>query len=149
MFLVYSSPPWLFVTLFVSLTRSVCSSSPSFSSNTFQNFPGISDRLPKCFSTYKVTLYMQLFSSFFLKFKSRLLVIRVFVLEAACAMTILDLFYVYILHQLLLCYPNRRNISHTSVVFDVSSALGMVVLRFSSPYFFQILFHSTLSSTFN
>ena len=63
---------------------------------------------------YKRLLQIYYFTSFFLKFKSHLLVKRnFFLLYAAFAIATPDLIHVYILHRLLPGYPNSWNIPHS------------------------------------
>ena len=90
----YSSPPWLYVTLLhFSHDRSKWSS-PSFSNTTFTNFQVFLIHFRKCpvfstIQTYAPVLYL---ISFLIKFKSSLLVKRVlFLLNAAFATASLDL----------------------------------------------------------
>ena len=74
----YSSRPWLFETLFHISHDQSNWSSPSLSSTTFQNFPGVSDLLSEVSKFQRHTkLYTKCstFASFFLKFKSSLLVL--------------------------------------------------------------------------
>jgi len=65
---------------------------------------------------YENLLQMQHFTRFFLKFKSKLLVKKCFLLNAAVAMAILDSISHYILHHLSSCYSNGWNIPHSLVV---------------------------------
>jgi hypothetical protein len=71
------------------------SSSPSFSSTTFQNFPGIISDLLSEVSTFQHYTMLWSKCSTFLKFMSNLLVKRVFsLLNAACTVAVLG----FILH---------------------------------------------------
>ena len=104
-------------------------------------------KLPACFwskfrhvqvsAPHKAMLQTQNFTSFFLKFKSKLLVKRVFfLLNAAFVMAILDLILRVRLYHLLRCYPNILNIPHSPVVFDLSqSVLGMVASNYSMTFY--------------
>ena len=152
LFVGYSCPPWRFVTFFLFLARSVYSSSASFSSNTFQNFPGIFDLLSEVSMFQHHTKLRSKFST--LLFSSLKLSPVCWWKESSSWKLFLPwqfwiYFHVYILHYLLLCYPNMWNIPHSSAVFDVSfSALGWLS-RDSHHLSFSTFFHSKPSPNFN
>jgi len=87
------------------------------------------------------------FTSFLLKFKPNLLVKRIFLLNAAFSMTVLDLisrenlapFVTMLLKQL-------KYFTFSSCVLFIMSVLGIVALRLSLG-FFHIHFHSIASSS--
>jgi hypothetical protein len=76
---------------------------------------------------------------------------RVFMLNAAVAMTILDLIsrVACILHHLLSGYTDQIFHIVQFVFIYHTLQLGMVALRFLLPFFFTFYFHSKASSNFH
>jgi hypothetical protein len=66
---------------------------------------------------HKALVQMVHLNSFFLKFQSKLLAKRVFCLNAACVMAILDIISRVRLRYMLSCYPNSLNSPHLSGSF--------------------------------
>ena len=91
-------------------------SSPSFSSTTFQDFPGYCDLLSEVSKFY---LQMYHFTSIFLKLKSTFLMKNVFflLLKTAFDMEILDLISVYNLQHLLSGHAHSCNVPLSPTLF--------------------------------
>ena len=129
LFVEYSFPPWLYVVLHSSHGRSKLSS-PSFSSATFQNFAGISgltSEVPQSQHQTKLcsTCVNALASS--LHVSSSLLVKRIFFLNAAFAMTVLDSISRVHLASFVITLPNSSNRREKMWRIDVNGSICIFV----------------------